>query len=636
QINPALCVILSWACIGSPWGLSAAPPRLADLLKTSSGWELSRRRSKRSVFLQPGVRICSQESFEDVLASHQAYYQLRVCQEAVWEAFRIFLDRIPGTSEYQTWVHACQQESLCISDIAKNFSSSEEHISMINRVKKFPDLTEERVTIVMVDREPGDTKERVHGITEEMVPIVTEEPGSEGIEDRVAEVTMEPGFEVTQEGTIPKNVVENVPELIEELATEVPLDRVPEVRQEITHITEGVSEVIEDGVPEIPEEEKELEGFEVGEEELVPKDLKEIVLDRTEEVGLKGTEERVTEAIEDKVPKVTEDMVPKVTEDSVPHVIEDEVSKASKETVSKVTDEGINLHGVNDEVFEEEKPVPEVEQVPGVEPDPEVEPLPGDRSEPGLSEPSVDAILKEAERGDTGGPLTSPDVKEVSEELDQINVQRNKPGGDILSAGITVLPPVRYVTTPTMTTASHGQELIVFFSLRLTNMDFSEDLFNKTSPEYRSLEHTLLDLLPYLQANLTGFRNLEILNFRKGSVVVNSKMKFARTVPYNITEAVRCILEEFCSSAARKLDMQIDRRSLDVEPADQADPCRFLACGDFSSCVVNSWTKEARCLCEPGFLSEDNQPCRSVCVLQPDYCPDGECHIVPGRGAECR
>lgn len=73
-----------------------------------------------------------------------------------------------------------------------------------------------------------------------------------------------------------------------------------------------------------------------------------------------------------------------------------------------------------------------------------------------------------------------------------------------------------------------------------------------------------------------------------------------------------------------------------LSAADQADPCRFLACGDFSSCVVNSWTKEARCLCEPGFLSEDNQPCRSVCVLQPDYCPDGECHIVPGRGAECR
>uniref|UniRef100_A0A3B5Q592 Interphotoreceptor matrix proteoglycan 1 n=1 Tax=Xiphophorus maculatus TaxID=8083 RepID=A0A3B5Q592_XIPMA len=72
---------------------------------------------------------------DEVLASHQAYYQLRVCQEAVWEAFRIFLDRIPGTWEYQAWVRSCQQEALCISDIARNFSSSEEHISLIHRVQ---------------------------------------------------------------------------------------------------------------------------------------------------------------------------------------------------------------------------------------------------------------------------------------------------------------------------------------------------------------------------------------------------------------------------------------------------------------------------------------------------------------------
>ncbi|XP_027896529.1 interphotoreceptor matrix proteoglycan 1-like [Xiphophorus couchianus] len=113
--------------------------RLADLLKSSSkpsAWEPSQHRSRRSVFLQPGVRICSQESVDEVLASHQVYYQLRVCQEAVWEAFRIFLDRIPGTWEYQAWVRSCQQEALCISDIARNFSSSEEHISLIHRRMK--------------------------------------------------------------------------------------------------------------------------------------------------------------------------------------------------------------------------------------------------------------------------------------------------------------------------------------------------------------------------------------------------------------------------------------------------------------------------------------------------------------------
>uniref|UniRef100_A0A667YG07 Uncharacterized protein n=1 Tax=Myripristis murdjan TaxID=586833 RepID=A0A667YG07_9TELE len=71
---------------------------------------------------------------KQILPMKQANFHL--FQEAVWEAFRIFFDRIPGTAEYQRWVHTCQHESLCISDLAKNFSSSEEHISMIQRVRK--------------------------------------------------------------------------------------------------------------------------------------------------------------------------------------------------------------------------------------------------------------------------------------------------------------------------------------------------------------------------------------------------------------------------------------------------------------------------------------------------------------------
>uniref|UniRef100_A0A3Q2V0X5 Interphotoreceptor matrix proteoglycan 1 n=1 Tax=Haplochromis burtoni TaxID=8153 RepID=A0A3Q2V0X5_HAPBU len=117
---------------------AVGPAGLAQLLKMpaltkSSGFKPELRRSKRSVFLHSGVRICPQETISEVIASHQAYYQLRVCQEAVWEAFRIFFDRIPGTAEYQRWVHTCQHESLCISDLAKNFSDSEEHVSMIQR-----------------------------------------------------------------------------------------------------------------------------------------------------------------------------------------------------------------------------------------------------------------------------------------------------------------------------------------------------------------------------------------------------------------------------------------------------------------------------------------------------------------------
>lgn len=53
----------------------------------------------------------------------------------MWEAFRIFLDRIPDTSEYQNWVTACQRETFCIFDIGKNFSNSQEHLEIIQRVR---------------------------------------------------------------------------------------------------------------------------------------------------------------------------------------------------------------------------------------------------------------------------------------------------------------------------------------------------------------------------------------------------------------------------------------------------------------------------------------------------------------------
>uniref|UniRef100_A0A4W5Q599 Interphotoreceptor matrix proteoglycan 1 n=1 Tax=Hucho hucho TaxID=62062 RepID=A0A4W5Q599_9TELE len=60
----------------------------------------------------------------------------------------------------------------------------------------------------------------------------------------------------------------------------------------------------------------------------------------------------------------------------------------------------------------------------------------------------------------------------------------------------TASPPLRYLTTPSMTTASKGRELVVFFSLRVTNIRFSDDLFNKSSSEYRSLENTFVELIP--------------------------------------------------------------------------------------------------------------------------------------------
>ncbi|XP_008579470.1 PREDICTED: interphotoreceptor matrix proteoglycan 2 [Galeopterus variegatus] len=180
--------------------------------------------------------------------------------------------------------------------------------------------------------------------------------------------------------------------------------------------------------------------------------------------------------------------------------------------------------------------------------------------------------------------------------------------------------------------------LVVFFSLRVTNMMFSEDLFNKNSLEYKALEQRFLELLvPYLQSNLTGFQNLEILNFRNGSIVVNSRMKFAKSVPPNVNDAVYMILEDFCTTAYQTMNLAIDKYSLDVESGDEANPCKFQACNEFSECLVNPWSGEAECKCYPGYLSVDELPCQSLCDLQPDFClNDGKCDIMPGHGAICR
>ncbi|XP_013876174.1 uncharacterized protein impg2b isoform X2 [Austrofundulus limnaeus] len=183
-----------------------------------------------------------------------------------------------------------------------------------------------------------------------------------------------------------------------------------------------------------------------------------------------------------------------------------------------------------------------------------------------------------------------------------------------------------------------GRDLTVFFSLRVTNMVFSMDLFNKSSSEYKALEQQFLELLvPYLQSNLSNFQNLEILNFRNGSIVVNSRMRFGKPVPQEVTNIIYLILEDFANTAYQTMNLAIDKHSLDVESGDQADPCKFQACNEFSKCMVNQWSGEAECVCDPGYLSVDGLPCQSICEVQHDFClNDGKCDIIPGKGAICR
>ncbi|NXC77206.1 IMPG2 protein, partial [Anhinga anhinga] len=243
-------------------------------------------------------------------------------------------------------------------------------------------------------------------------------------------------------------------------------------------------------------------------------------------------------------------------------------------------------------------------------------------------------------------------VLDVSVDLDRVSTVRFSPelteeGKSMTESHVELTTRVRSTEMASVAWATHenrsstpvpSRALVVFFSLRVTNMMFSEDLFNKNSPEYKALEQRFLELLvPYLQSNLTGFQNLEILNFRNGSIVVNSRMKFAKPVPRNVTNAVYMILEDFCNTAYHTMNLAIDKYSLDVESGEQADPCKFQACNEFSECLVNRWSGEAECVCNPGYLSIDGLPCNSICDLQPNFClNDGKCDISPGQGAICR
>ncbi|TDG96022.1 hypothetical protein EPR50_G00235230 [Perca flavescens] len=183
-----------------------------------------------------------------------------------------------------------------------------------------------------------------------------------------------------------------------------------------------------------------------------------------------------------------------------------------------------------------------------------------------------------------------------------------------------------------------GRALTVFFSLRVTNMAFSADLFNRSSLEYKELEQRFTQLLvPYLESNLNSFQNLEILNFRNGSVVVNSRMVFGQPPPRGVDHVVYLVLEDLADAAYHTMNISIDKHSLDVQSGERADPCRFQMCNSASSCVVNRWSGEAECVCAAGYVSVDGLPCRSVCDLQPNFCHnDGKCDVIAGKGAICR
>ncbi|XP_071183877.1 interphotoreceptor matrix proteoglycan 1-like [Salvelinus alpinus] len=702
-----------------------------------------RHRTKRSTFFTTGVKVCPQENVKAVISSHRAYYKLRVCQEAIWEAFHIFLDRVPNSEEYKHWTYACQHDSLCLDEVARNFSSTQEHIDMVaTRVAEQEKIQQQRsddvsVRYAVVFETNGEDHEEESVSTIEPDPTVSlreeleattlvtlPEKGvghTEGFFPTVAvgEDYLEAFTDMPEEYTIVP-FSDSVIVLPAEATTASAPDTPPADISEGPPSVEAVEETVVDARDETADEEATDETLGIEEPPVEMIELEETV-DATEEtINMKPAEDGTEETldIEETVDATEEDYLwvwpPVTTMAAITEQPATEETPDVEETVDAtevylwvwppVTRTSVMKQPTTKLTtpFPPEKDAVDEETLPTVEPEEDEGPT---TTEAALEEqldrenliitttasldvepasigtfttatksqtmPSEDDIIQAepeeipsvsfppiahgpSEGGDTTReqePLEtamdiSADDSDMQEDVEKVETDGTEAADtlDEFGSGLegpfesTAAPGLRHMSTPLMATTEEDKEMVVFFSLRVTNMMFSEDLSNKSSPEYRSLENTFLELiLPYLQSNLTGFKQLEILNFRNGSVVVNSKMKLDKDVPHNVTQAVHCVLEDFCNTASKRLDIEIDSRYLDIEPADQATPCKFLACNEFSQCMVNSWTEEAECLCDPGYSTMDGLPCQSICNLEPHYCFNGGlCEIIQGHGATCR
>ncbi|XP_036890222.1 interphotoreceptor matrix proteoglycan 1 isoform X2 [Sturnira hondurensis] len=562
-------------------------------------FNLTKHRTKRSAFFPAGVKVCPQESMKQILASLQAYYRLRVCQEAVWEAYRIFLDRIPGTGEYQDWVSLCQQETFCLFDIGKNFSTSQEHLDLLQqRIKQsnFPERKDE-ISIEEILGEPDE------------IPVFS---------TGVANVSLGP-LPVTPDGTLPGDTKEREREFSPE--AEGPLEQ--KVELSISLADQKFEAELAD--PQSPHYQELVSKSRLQMQKVFRKlpGFKEIHVlgfgPKEERDGSSSIEVRLMaiftrDSAEAKSP--ASDLLfsdsNKIESERVLHGMVEKDKQPDtylttldlKKLIGRALQEDKSLHlgtiRFTDEI---------VGASPGSDPSPQamMPALFGDITKDATLSPEL--------------PLGQPGLGALGREGHSLP--------DHFLEKTTPIPALQLITTSSVTIAARDRELVVFFSLRVANMPFSDDLFNKSSLEYQALEQRFTQLLvPYLQSNLTGFKQLEILNFRNGSVIVNSKVRFAESVPYNLTKAVHRVLEDVRSAAAQLLGLEIDSYSLNTEPADQADACKLLACGEFAQCVKNEWTEEAECRCRPGHL--DHQEELGLCA------PGEECEAIQREGAPCR
>ncbi|XP_048655999.1 interphotoreceptor matrix proteoglycan 1 isoform X2 [Marmota marmota marmota] len=652
----------------------------------------------------------------------------KVCQEVVWEAYRIFLDRIPDTEEYQDWVSICQQETFCLFDIGKNFSNSQEHLDLLQqRIKQrsFPERKDE-LSIEKTLADPDETavfstdvangsaghfplalddthlNEILGSLNDTNKPTteqeteltnVSEDPLEEDpLEQRVefsislpnqkfkaeladshstyyqelagkSQLQMQkvfkklPGFKEIHVLEFRPKKERNGSSSIEMQLTAIFNKDAAEAKRPTGDLLSFDSNKIEtEGLHQgTMEENKQSEIY------LTITDLKKLISrvleeDQSLDVGtIQFTDEVLPSPVskpdtQSGLPTPLADVIKDVTLSPELPLIEPRVDTMEREGPGQ-PDSSWSPPEMASASLSETPPFFTASSIFSLT-DPSTTDITSiDQTVlgPGLTLPTSDystisqlALEISHSSASSHGSRFSTSSEDVIRDLEEIDVSDNFVSSEIpglsgyvstpdhLLESTTPDPALQYITTSSMTFATKGQELVVFFSLRVANMPFSNNLFNKSSVEYQALEQRFTQLLvPYLQSNLTGFKQLEILSFRNGSVIVNSKVRFARSVPYNLTKAVHGVLEDFRSTAAHQLDLEIDSYSLNIEPADQTDPCKFLACDEFSQCIKNEWTEEVECRCRPGYESQGE--------LDADLCAPGEeCKALQRKGAPCR
>ncbi|XP_050996557.1 LOW QUALITY PROTEIN: interphotoreceptor matrix proteoglycan 1 [Acomys russatus] len=708
-------------------------------------FDLAKLRTKRSA-LFPAINICPQESLRQILASLQAYYRLRVCQEVVWEAYRIFLDRIPDTEEYQDWVSICQKETFCLFDIGKNFSNSQEHLDLLQqRIKQrsFPGRKDEvapwetlaeptktpalptDVSSMSLGPFPLPPDDRhlneilngtLKGIQKPTVETKTEPthvsefPSEEKVEFSISLPNHRFKAELTNSGSpyyqelaeqsqlqlqkilkkLPGfreiHVVRFGPKKEDDGSTSTEIQLTAIFKRDHTEATSPDSDFLPLDSNKIESErthhgtiaDKHPESY------LTATDLKKLIVqlvdgDLSLDMGTIQFSDEISGSLSVSKP---------VTQSGLPTPLADVTQDATRSPELPFSDarleaedrDGPALPGVSSKDSSWSPPVAASaspsENLPSFTPslfslDDQSSAhwmTTGQRTViPRLTVPTSDySIISHSPLEMSPWPASSSDREwitssedtirdgdetEVSEvpalpEASGLSGYDSAPGHFLemttpipalqyitTSSETTPIPGLQYITTSSETVATKGHELVVFFSLRVANMPFSYDLFNKSSLEYQALEQRFTDLLvPYLRSNLTGFKQLEILSFRNGSVIVNSKVRFAKAVPYNLTQAVRGVLEDLQSTAAQQLHLEIESFSLNTEPADQVDPCKSVDCGKFAQCVKNEWTEEAECRCRQGHGN------RGILDYQDlNFCPPGKtCKAGRGQVAPCR